>query len=77
MYFPAGTLDPTLQDIDGKPKRDISTILHILNDLLVASPQFRNQSVCTRHQHQQPTHLHPTNIGEFSASSGYTLDPNP
>ena len=25
----------------GRPKRDISTIIHILNDLLCASPQYR------------------------------------
>ncbi|XP_052777092.1 midnolin-like [Mya arenaria] len=37
----SGTLDPTIQDPAGRPKRDINTILQILNDLLVASPQFR------------------------------------
>ncbi|XP_050401834.2 midnolin-B [Patella vulgata] len=30
----SGTLDPTLQDQNGKPKKDVSTIVHILNDLL-------------------------------------------
>ena len=50
-FLLAGTLDPSLQDREGKPKRDISTILHILNDLLVASPQFRNQSACPQHFH--------------------------
>ncbi|XP_058127230.1 midnolin homolog isoform X2 [Anopheles coustani] len=35
----SGTLNPALQDQYGRPKRDISTIIHILNDLLSAAPQ--------------------------------------
>lgn len=35
----SGTLNPALQDNNGRPKRDISTIIHILNDLLSATPQ--------------------------------------
>lgn len=37
----SGTLNPALQDHNGRPKRDISTIIHILNDLLnvSATPQ--------------------------------------
>ncbi|XP_075235468.1 midnolin-A-like [Lycorma delicatula] len=38
----SGTLNPALQDRFGRPKRDISTIIHILNDLLCATPQYRN-----------------------------------
>lgn len=38
----AGTLNPALQDRYGRPKRDISTIIHILNDLLCATPQYRS-----------------------------------
>ncbi|XP_023936901.2 midnolin homolog [Bicyclus anynana] len=34
----SGTLNPALQDRFGRPKRDISTIIHILNDLLCAAP---------------------------------------
>lgn len=34
----SGTLNPSLQDGHGRPKKDISTIVHILNDLLCASP---------------------------------------
>lgn len=34
----SGTLNPALQDSRGRPRRDISTIVHILNDLLCASP---------------------------------------
>ncbi|XP_024083472.1 midnolin homolog isoform X2 [Cimex lectularius] len=37
----SGTLNPALQDRFGRPKRDISTIIHILNDLLCATPQYR------------------------------------
>lgn len=37
----SGTLNPALQDRHGHPKRDISTIVHILNDLLGATPQYR------------------------------------
>lgn len=37
----SGTLNPALQDRYGRPKRDISTIIHILNDLLSAAPQYR------------------------------------
>lgn len=34
-----GTLNPALHDDEGKPKRNLSTIVHILNDLLGAAPQ--------------------------------------
>ncbi|XP_052257503.1 midnolin-like isoform X1 [Dreissena polymorpha] len=40
----SGTLDPSIHESAGRPKRDINTILQILNDLLVASPQFRDTS---------------------------------
>lgn len=39
----SGTLNPALQDRFGRPKRDISTVIHILNDLLCATPQYRRQ----------------------------------
>ncbi|XP_064604590.1 midnolin-like [Liolophura sinensis] len=51
----SGTLDPTLQDRDGKPKRDISTIIHILNDLLGANPALRPSAACPK----DPTHHQP------------------
>jgi hypothetical protein len=41
-YFFSGTLNPALQDRNGQPKRDITTIIHILNDLLCA--QYKNYS---------------------------------
>jgi hypothetical protein len=40
----SGTLNPALQDKYGRPKRDISTIIHILNDLLSATPQVAKSS---------------------------------
>ncbi|XP_072940555.1 uncharacterized protein stx isoform X2 [Epargyreus clarus] len=39
----SGTLNPALQDRYGRPKRDISTIIHILNDLLCATPAMALQ----------------------------------
>ncbi|XP_031639806.1 midnolin homolog [Contarinia nasturtii] len=36
----SGTLNPALQDRYGRPKRDISTAIHILNDLLSATPHY-------------------------------------
>ena len=53
FYCPilAGTLNPALQDRNGKPKKSVSTIIHILNDLLGASPQYRAQMI-----HQQRHH---------------------
>ena len=40
-----GTLNPALQDRFGRPKIDISTIIHILNDLLCATPQYRAAAI--------------------------------
>lgn len=39
----SGTLNPALQDKFGRPKRDVTTIIHILNDLLCSSPQYNKQ----------------------------------
>ena len=36
LLWCSGTLNPALQDENGQPKRDITTIVHILNDLLCA-----------------------------------------
>ena len=56
-----GTLNPALQDRDGKPKRSISTIIHILNDLLGATPQYRAQMAHKR-SHDKGHHHHKHNI---------------
>merc|ERR1719361_1187112 len=52
----SGTLNPALQDKNGQPKRDISTIVHILNDLLCAQYKAYNangsSSRSARHSHK-------------------------
>lgn len=50
----SGTLNPALQDKHGRPKRDISTIIHILNDLLCATPQYRQQSASSQSRPATP-----------------------
>ncbi|KAK1790823.1 hypothetical protein P4O66_014677, partial [Electrophorus voltai] len=37
----SGTLHPNCQDSDGRPRRDVSTILQILNDLLSATRHYQ------------------------------------
>lgn len=39
--LPAGTLHPNCQDSSGRPRRDIGTILQILNDLLSATRHYQ------------------------------------
>lgn len=34
----SGALNPALQDTRGRPRRDVATIVHILNDLLCSAP---------------------------------------
>lgn len=40
-FFSLGTLHPNCQDSNGRPRRDISTILQILNDLLSATRHYQ------------------------------------
>ncbi|XP_045474810.1 midnolin homolog isoform X1 [Harmonia axyridis] len=40
----SGALNPALQDTKGRPRRDVATIVHILNDLLCSVPEFRRIS---------------------------------
>ncbi|XP_017776132.1 PREDICTED: midnolin isoform X1 [Nicrophorus vespilloides] len=37
----SGALNPALQDPKGRPRRDVATIVHILNDLLCSAPDLR------------------------------------
>ncbi|CAH0555453.1 unnamed protein product [Brassicogethes aeneus] len=37
----SGALNPALQDPKGRPRRDVATIVHILNDLLCSVPELR------------------------------------
>ncbi|XP_055548543.1 midnolin homolog [Wyeomyia smithii] len=50
----SGTLNPALQDKFGRPKRDISTIIHILNDLLSAAPQCARSGTKIYFEPSQP-----------------------
>lgn len=57
----SGTLNPALQDCNGQPKRDITTIVHILNDLLCAqykaySSSSSSGSSSSRHHHHHHHH---------------------
>ncbi|XP_043289517.1 midnolin homolog isoform X2 [Venturia canescens] len=47
----SGTLNPALQDRHGRPKRDIGTIIHILNDLLCATPAATAGPYRHHHRH--------------------------
>ncbi|XP_068630387.1 midnolin homolog isoform X2 [Battus philenor] len=60
----SGTLNPALQDRYGRPKRDISTIIHILNDLLCASPPISTLT--------QPMAV---GVERFSSSDHESVDP--
>ncbi|KAK2180674.1 hypothetical protein NP493_432g01037 [Ridgeia piscesae] len=53
----SGTLNPALQDHDGRPKRSINTIIHILNDLLGASPEYRAHRRARRIHRQEASHF--------------------
>ena len=64
-----GTLNPALQDRNGQPKRDITTIIHILNDLLCA--QYKNYSPGTTTENQTTApNTHPS-------SASHTTSANP
>lgn len=52
----SGTLNPALQDSSGQPKRDITTIIHILNDLLCA--QFKAYSNGSSSSSRSSKHSH-------------------
>lgn len=61
----SGTLNPALQDRHGRPKRDISTIIHILNDLLCATP-------AATAGHYRHHHRHTSNRQQSSTSPSST-----
>lgn len=56
----SGTLNPALQDRHGRPKRDISTIIHILNDLLCATPAATAGHYRHHHRHSSNRQLSST-----------------
>lgn len=65
----SGTLNPALQDRHGRPKRDTSTIIHILNDLLCATPAATADHY--RHHHR---HSNDRQQSSASGSSAATND---
>ncbi|XP_053652916.2 midnolin homolog isoform X2 [Cherax quadricarinatus] len=67
----SGTLNPALQDRQGRPKRDISTIIHILNDLLCATPQYRRHSTNISLSTSTPTTSRSKNIGGIAKRVGH------
>ena len=70
-FIIAGTLDPSAPESTGKkPKRDINTILQILNDLLMASPQFRQYAQYSAHPFYNPS-MH--GISQDPSSIGKTI----
>lgn len=64
----SGTLNPALQDRYGRPKRDISTIIHILNDLLSAAPQYR-RSAKIKFEHPSFSSANASSAGSSNSSS--------
>lgn len=74
----SGTLNPALQDCHGRPRRDISTIIHILNDLLGATPHYRRRG--NRGRITSPTstteHAHTKNESEASLTKSQEMRPN-
>ncbi|XP_058443107.1 midnolin homolog [Malaya genurostris] len=70
----SGTLNPALQDKFGRPKRDISTIIHILNDLLSAAPQCARTGTKIYFEPTQPT---PTTIAPANGVNSGVNTTNP
>lgn len=85
----SGTINPALQDRHGRPKRDISTIIHILNDLLCATPAATAGHYRHHHRHSNsrqqcpsasngvPTSGTGTTVGvgcHDSTTSGHSLE---
>jgi len=66
----SGTLNPALQDRHGRPKRDISTIIHILNDLLCATPAASAGHY--RHHHHRHSHARQQSSSMSTSSAGIT-----
>lgn len=64
----SGTLNPALQDRHGRPKRDISTIIHILNDLLCATPATTAGHYRHHHRHSSTRQISSTSALSSSSS---------
>lgn len=71
----SGTLNPALQDRHGRPKRDISTIIHILNDLLCATPSATAGHYRHHHRHssgRQQSSASPSSSGTTAVNGTST-----
>ncbi|XP_017791296.1 PREDICTED: midnolin-A-like isoform X2 [Habropoda laboriosa] len=69
----SGTLNPALQDKHGRPKRDISTIIYILNDLLCSTPSFTARRNMHHHRHssgRQQSSASPSSTGTTTTVNG-------
>ncbi|XP_019876634.1 midnolin homolog isoform X3 [Aethina tumida] len=67
----SGALNPGLQDSRGRPRRDVSTIVHILNDLLCSVPELRRVTRTVRPE--EP----PTNPSSSTSSAREESEPAP
>ena len=71
----SGTLNPALQDANGQPKRDITTIVHILNDLLCA--QFKAYSSSSRSSKHHRDSARSSQGGETKNGGEFILPTTP
>lgn len=76
VFSYVGTLNPALQDRFGRPKKDVSTIIHILNDLLCAEPRSQCRPSCTCRPTSPPTEKMEINVGEGSAVTSMEASAN-
>lgn len=71
----SGTLNPALQDSNGNPKRDISTVVHILNDLLGAGASSISSSNNSR-RHRPPQPLKSSSSAQLKTEESSSMEPS-
>lgn len=69
----SGALNPALQDPKGRPRRDVATIVHILNDLLCSVPELRRVN---RKGSEEPLAPAPEQQDEPTTSTSCSEDQN-
>lgn len=69
----SGALNPALQDPKGRPRRDVATIVHILNDLLCSVPELRR---VTRKGSEEPASHAPEQQDEPMMTTACNEDQN-
>lgn len=74
----SGALNPALQDPKGRPRRDVATIVHILNDLLCSVPEFRRVSSSSSNSRKGSEEVVPVAVeeDECATSSSCSEDQN-